>query len=1007
MSIIPDFWNQPDIICVNTKSPKSYFIPYSNETLAMNSKREDSDRFTLLNDKWLFKYFDTVQEVDYEFFSPDDKAEMETISVPGMWQLNGYGTYAYVSSPYTFMYNPPYVPQRNPAGIYKYDFNISKKEDKEYDIIFEGVDSCLYLWLNGNFVGYGEVSHCEKVFDITSYLKNGNNTLACCVLKRCTGTYLEDQDKIRLTGIFRDVYILERDAIHIYDIFTTTKVNNNEAIISTEIKLNGNFNADVLVDIYSPMGEIIGSKGAKISSEGTFSFEIVNPLLWSAEFPCLYTLIFKCGTEFIKQKVGIRTVEIEDGIFKINKKNVKLKGVNRHESNPQNGYVVSYDDIKKDLLMMKDYNINTIRTSHYTNDPRFYELCDELGFYLCNEADVETHGAWYAESFNALSEFEPFKKLYVDRVERMVESQKNHCSVVMWSVCNESGWGENLAACCDLVHQKNPKWLVHCESAFTQHRVYDREYMAQTLDKIDIYAAMYPDIETVKSFFNCKDENRPYFLCEYSHAMGNSCGDLKDYWDVVYSNDRFIGGCVWEWCDHAVELCDKNGVKYMGYGGDFGDDVQNLYNFCADGLVSPERKPHSSLFEVKNIYAPVRVIEQNEKFFIIQNKYDFKDFSGLTFKWFIEVNGEKSDCGQLALDNKPDETAKILLPELDICGLAYYTLEVFENKNRIFVWQKELKAKNNQYPLEKSDVFVENKGSSIFVSGSNFKYEFSIFAPLIKKIIYKEKEICSDHEFCLYRAPIDNDRLIKEDWSKDGAICKEGNLFNCVSDFSDFEITTNDGFVELKYHIFVGTFGKKAIFEGDIVYSVYSEGLINISLKGNIRKLQIWLPRFGFKWKIDKEFSNIKYFGYGPYESYIDRHSACTMNVFEKKASEFFVDYSRPQECGSVYNTKWAIVHNEKYTLGFYGDSFSFNVSEYSIEELRKRRHPHELNKDDKLNVYTDYFMSGVGSGSCGPQLNKKYRLEDREVDFNISILPCENNIDPFKVLEKHNFAKK
>ncbi len=1007
MNTIPKYWNDAKTISINMKKPKSYFIPFSDKEDVFYKKREESDRFTLLNDNWNFKYFNTVQDIDYKFYDPDDITQMDTIPVPGMWQTNGYGTYAYVSSPYPMMYNPPFVPQTNPAGIYKYCFDFSKKDNKEYDIVFEGVDSCLYVWLNGEFIGYGEVSHCEKVFDITKFLINGTNNLACCVLKRCTGTYLEDQDKIRLTGIFRDVYILERDEIHIYDIFTKTSIGDDTATITSEIQLNGDFKADVFAELYSPENKLIAEKRAEIASKGVVSFEVTNPLLWSSEFPHLYTLVFKYGSEFIKQKVGIRTVEIENGIFKINKKNVKLKGVNRHESHPQKGYAVSYEDIKKDLLMIKEFNINTIRTSHYTNDPRFYELCDDLGIYVCNEADIESHGAWYAESFNDIAEYEPFKEMHLDRVSKMIEAQKNHCSVVIWSVCNESGWGENLAACCDLIHKRNPQWLVHCESAFTLHRVTDREYMQQTLDKIDIYANMYPSItETVLPFFKCEEEKRPYFLCEYSHAMGNSCGDLKDYWDIIYSEDRSIGGCVWEWCDHAVQLTDANGQKYMGYGGDFGDDALNLYNFCADGLVTPDRIPHSSLYELKNIYAPISAVD-NDKYITIKNRFDFRSLSDIVFKWKIEINGKIVDSGEFLLDILPNQTSQIRLPEVNLTGLGYYMLEAFDKENRIFVWQKELMLEKNECLLEIKKIYVEKYSSSIFVCGDNFKYEFSTIKPLIKKIFFKNKEICHEQQFCLYRAPIDNDRLIKDDWSKDGAICKEGNLFNCISDFTDYEVIENKNFVEIRYNAIVGTFGKKPIFSGKLVYTIYSEGLINISLKGDIRKLQVWLPRFGFSWKVDKELEKVKYFGFGPYESYIDKHSACVMGEYEKDSSEFLENYLRPQECGSVYNTKWSLLYNDECAIGFFGDSFSFNVSEYSIEELRKKRHPHELVKDEAINVYTDYFMSGVGSGSCGPQLDKKYRLEDGGVDFNLSIYVFDNKIDPFTILEKHNYVKK
>ncbi len=1000
---IPGYWNEPNVYNVNSKKPKAYFIPFSDKK-RINEQRESSDRFFLLNDCWNFKYFDTIQDFDGVF----DNISWDKISVPGMWQLNGYGTYAYISSPYPFMYNPPYVPQNNPAGIYKYEFDFKKQENKEYDIVFEGVDSCIYVWVNGDFIGYSEVSHCEKVFDITENLHNGKNILYCCVLKRCTGSYLEDQDKIRLNGIFRDVYILERDNVHIYDIFTKTEVNASSAIITAEIELNTVSDEKVFVQLYSPDNVLLCEKEIAVSSKEIISFDVINPLLWSAEKPYLYKLIFNCNEEYIKQNIGIRNVEICDGIFKINNKNVKLKGVNRHDSHYKKGYCVSYDDMKNDLLMMKEFNINTVRTSHYPNDPRFYELCDEIGMYVCNEADLETHGAWYAdECFGALAKYEPFKELFVDRVVKMIEAQKNHCSVVIWSMCNESGWGPNLAACCDITHQKNPKWIVHCESVFTQHRVSERDFLAQTIGKIDIYANMYPSIEeTVIPFFKCEDEKRPYFLCEYSHAMGNSCGDLKDYWDVIYSEDRFIGGCVWEWCDHAVELTNKNGKKYMGYGGDFGDDVLNLYNFCADGLVSPDRKPHSSLFELKNIYAPINVVDKGD-YITIENRYDFSSFEKLNFNWKIEVNGKTVEKDSFKLNTLPGEKEDIKIPAVTLKGEGYFTLEVFDNKNRIYVWQKDLKLKKEETePALKGKLSLKND-KKILVSGENFSYVFSKAKPLISEIIYNNTKICLNQNFCLYRAPIDNDRLIKDEWSKEGLICKEGNLYNCVTDFSDMSIEENDSLIKIKYNLFVGTMGKRPIFSGEIIYTVYSDGFLSISLNGDIRQTETWLPRFGFEWGVNKAFNNVKYFGFGPHESYVDKNSGCTMGIFEKTSSEFLENYIKPQECGSVYNTKWAMLTDKNGGIGFCGDSFSFNVSEYTINELRTKKHPYELVKDDKINVYTDYFMSGVGSGSCGPQLNKKYQVKNGEVSFNLSLFPVSKNSDAFSKLAEHNYINK
>lgn len=1007
MNIIPEYWNDPNIIHLNDKKPKSYFIPFSIKENIFDLKREESDRLTLLNGLWNFKYFDTVQDITEEFYYEKEFSSWDKMNIPGMWQTNGYGTYAYVSSPYPMMFRPPYIPQNNPAAIYSYEFDFLIKNDKEYDIVFEGVDSCLYLWINGYFVGYSEVSHCEKVFDITKYLVNGKNILYCCVLKRCTGTYFEDQDKIRLNGIFRDVYILERDDSHIFDLFIKSEICENSTILSCDIELNKG-EKDVFIELFDSEHKLLDNKAVFVSEKGRVSFEIDEPVLWSAEKPYLYSLVIKCGEEYICKKVGIRKAEIVDGIFMFNGKNIKLKGINRHDSHPQKGYAVSYDDIKNDLLLMKKFNINTIRTSHYPNDPRFYELCDEIGFYVCSEADLETHGCAYIGDFDYLSDCEEYLHIYLDRVSRMIESQKNHACIVMWSMCNESGWGSNLEACCDLVHQRNPQWLVHCESAFTLHKVEDRDYMDKNVEKIDIYSNMYPDFDHIKNVLNNPDEKRPYFLCEYSHAMGNSCGDMADYWDIIYKNDRFIGGCVWEWCEHAVELANDKGEKYMGYGGDFNDEALNLYNFCADGVVSPNRIPRSSLYEIKNIYAPIHVVDNGNLISVI-NKFDFTTFSELDFKTKIEVNGIVIKKDNFKFNTLPGEKENIFIPEVDMNGEGYFTLEVFNKDNCIFIWQKKLDIKPQCfYDIENISIKIRHNGSLLCVDGDNFCYKFSKVKPLIKEIIYNGEVISVSQSFELYRAPIDNDRLVKEDWSKNGAICKEGDLLHSVSDFSEMKVNVNDKYAEILYDIYVGAMGKKPIFDGKIAYRIYNDGLVAVNLYGNIRELSTWLPRFGFNWNIDKKYNNVKYFGYGPHESYIDKHSGCSMSVYEKKSSEFFVDYLKPQECGSVYNTKWSCLTDENGNgIGFAGNGFSFNVSEYSLKELMIKKHPFELEKDKYLNVFTDYFMSGVGSGACGPQLDSKYKIKSGPLDFKILIFPVDVKTNLFEKLANFNYLNK
>ena len=996
---IPHYWNEPEVISVNTKKPKSYFIPFDKSDEAC-TRREDSSRFTLLNDTWRFRYYETVQDLEDDFCNLTDLS-WDEISVPGMWQTNGYDVAAYVSSPYPFMFDPPYVPERNPLGLYSYTFDFVRKENKEYDIVFEGVDSCLYLYLNGSFVGYSEVSHNEKVFDVTDCLVDGKNTIYACVLKRCTGSYFEDQDKIRMNGIFRDVYILERDAIHIYDLF----IKSTLSAISCDITLNTGV-ACVDAMIYAPDGEKLAERLVEVSKSTSTTFDIADPILWSSESPSLYTIILKCGDEVINVKRGLCDAKIENGVFKFNGKKVKIKGVNRHDTHYKNGYCCSYEDMRDSLLMMKRFNVNTVRCSHYPNEPRFYELCDELGMYVINEADLETHGCAYIGNFDYLSELPEYKHIYLDRVERMIEAQKNHTCIIMWSMCNESGWGENLAACCDLTHRKNKDWIVHCESAFTLRNFKQKEHVESTVKYIDVYSNMYSQIDTyIKDFFECEYENRPFFLTEYSHAMGNSCGDLKDYWDVIYSNDRFIGGCVWEWRDHTIQLQNDKGEKYFGYGGDFGDDVLNLYNYCADGLTAPNGSPHPSLYELKQVYSPVYIESVGDKIRIL-NRYNFTSLSHLRFCECIKCNGKKILENDFKVTALPDEISEHIIPQTDIFGESFYTVEVFDGDNSIYIWQKCLSIEIDTEELKlNKQIEAVDKGSFVYVNGDNFLYKFSKIEPLVKEIVSFGKTCCMGNEFVLYRAPIDNDNKVKLSWSNGGAICAEGNLRYVYADAKKCTVEKKDQYVRIIYDAKVGTLAKKPLLRGKIVYTVYSDGALNIDLDLDLRKTDVWVPRIGLKWNFVADFEKARYFGFGPHESYIDRHNSCVMDVFEKRTEDFFYPYLKPQECGSVYNAKWASIISDNARISFVGDAFSFNVSEYSLCELADAKHPYELHKDTFLNVYTDVFMSGVGSASCGPELMDKYKIKEGRIRFSLSLFN-KNDSDEFEQLKKHNKIK-
>ncbi|NLC68517.1 MAG: DUF4981 domain-containing protein, partial [Clostridiaceae bacterium] len=715
---IAKYWEDPGVLHVNREKPRAYYIPYADARTASSNKRGKSPFYQTLNGSWKFKYYKSVKLVEDGFFGKDaDVNTWDDLIVPSCWQVKGYDQCHYTNVNYPFTCDPPHVPGENPAGVYVREFNISSSwENKEKYIVFEGVNSCFYLWVNGVFAGYSQGSRVPAEFNITPYISAGRNRIAVMVLKWCDGSYLEDQDVWRFSGIFRDVYLLARDKQHIRDVFIKQEFSKDfkKATVKCEINIKAGAEddiGDVKEDIYKAevfkeevredilkeevikeeiekiRAELVDNKGMRIaglvkSAEGNrfndhsigcanavienavVEFEIDNPVLWNAENPYLYRLFIHYGEEVLLFYVGLRKIEIKDGVFMINGRAVKLKGVNRHDSHLELGQTVPLNHMVRDLMIMKRHNINAIRTSHYPNDPRFLDLCDYYGFYVVDEADLECHGVQRAGDFHMLSKDPVWEEAFVDRVRRMVERDKTHACVVMWSLGNESGYDINHIAMARWTKSRDESRPVHYEGAASIYRGNpDTRF-------IDVESRMYPHVEFVEQYALNEENKKPLFLCEYSHAMGNGPGDLKDYWDIIYKYPRLMGGCVWEWCDHAIKSLTRDGREYYAYGGDFGDEP-NDGNFCMDGLVYPDRRPHTGLLELKKVIAPVKIeaYDLERGLIKVTNLYDFKDLSGITLAWKVERNGETIKQGEIYdLAIGPQQSAIIELPcyQLDV-----------------------------------------------------------------------------------------------------------------------------------------------------------------------------------------------------------------------------------------------------------------------------------------------------------------------------------------------------
>lgn len=983
------YHENPQELHIGTLPNHCYFIPFGK---AQNpfANREESERFELLNGDWGFRYEKSILDLEDDFVLHKPET---TIPVPSNWQLHGYDTAQYTNICYPIPFDPPYVPDDIPVGVYTREY-IYKEDGFKKILVFEGVDSCMYLYVNGTFVGYNQVSHMTAEFDVTGYLTEGCNTITAVVLKWCDGTYLEDQDKIRLSGIFRDVYMLSRPEERLEDYRIKTKVKKDSTAV-VEISVYGS-DADIIFS--DAEGTVLYS--GEIKKAQTICITVENPTLWSAEAPYLYNLQFVTDSEIIGEKVGIREICVDNGVVKINGAPVKFRGVNRHDSYPDTGYYASEAQMRMDLALMKKHNINGVRTSHYPNAPVFYQLCDEYGLYVIDEADLEMHGC--VEVYNdfswtwdkgyqgiaLLASDERFNKAIVDRAAMMVSRDKNRPCVVFWSLGNESGYGTNLLAAAKYVKKTDDTRLLHYESI---------HLLDDTSDEIlDVVSRMYTSPKDMLHFLENPKETRPFMLCEYCHAMGNGPGDLEDYHKVFHSNERFCGGFVWEWCDHSVPLgaTEDGKIKY-GYGGDFGEK-HNDGNFCMDGLVYPDRRPHTGLLELKQVYRPVRVTKAEEDgYFILQNMLNFVNPADvLAGSYEITYDGGVYETGTFEFSVDPMAKAKVFLPQTALLrDKTSYIRFVFTAKKDT-LWCKagdvvcfDQMMLHEVLEMEEasaeSEVQCVDTPLSVEVKAGDSEFVWSKRTGALTSIKYNGNEcITKPLQFNFFRAPIDNDSM-RWDWYRAHLNDYSVKVYETVvaEEEQCVSITVKQSFGWNMYQPFM---------YGTVVYRVSGNGELRIACSMEATNKLTFLPRFGIRLFVPKDFSKVDYFGYGPTESYIDKHQATWLGNFSASVSEMHEDYIKPQENSSHYGCKHATVWNNDVGLVFKaGSSFSFNASEYMQEELSAKKHNFELAKCEDNILCVDYKMAGVGSNSCGPMLAEQYRLELPKIaaEFRINII--------------------
>jgi beta-galactosidase len=1025
---VDKYWEDLTTLHVNREAPRAYFIPYSEAAAALSNKRARSPFYQTLNGGWKFKYHTSVKDVEDGFYeAAADISGWDGLIVPSCWQTNGYDQLHYTNVNYPIPCDPPYVPNENPAGLYARDFNISEAwDDKDAYVVFEGVNSCFYLWVNGKFVGYSQGSRVPAEFNLAPYLTKGKNRIALMVLKWCDGTYIEDQDLWRFSGIFRDVYLLARNPAHIRDVFNRQELSEDfgKAVLRCELETTGRL--EVKAELRDAKGVLVGERTASVEGKGSIELNVADPELWNAERPYLYQLYVYGGGEVLRFPVGFRAVAIKAGIFTINGRAVKLKGVNRHDSHPELGQTIPINHMVKDLNLMKRHNVNTIRTSHYPNDPRFLELCNEYGFYVIDEADLECHGVDRAGDYHMLTKNPAWEPAFLDRMERMVERDKNQPSIVIWSLGNESGYDNNHMSMARWTKARDASRPVHYEGVDPRYKG------SKDTEVIDMEGRMYTSVADIERYALDEASTKPMFLCEYSHAMGNGPGDLKDYWDVIYKYPLLMGGCVWEWTDHGIKTETADGIPFFAYGGDFGEKPHDG-NFCIDGLVSPDRKPHTGLLELKKVIAPIRIEadDLSKGTVRITNLYDFIDLSQVSIYWKVEQDGQTVEQGELQhAQAAPQQTVTAsipyTLPQAQALSSRYFLTISCRSKQdtrwaeagyELSFEQFELSGALREKaglrasvgagaavnmeagaaasieastaaggPSSISAIKVEQQEHSLVVEGFDFCHRFDLYDGTFTSVSKHGVEMLqAPFSFNIWRAPTDNDRRIKQGWVDEGY--DRATMRTYRSEVTKQTETS----VEIAVDFSLGGYIKLPLLHGTAHWTVDSTGEISLQVKVKVRESLSFLPRFGLQLTMPRGAEEVEYFGLGPHESYIDKRQSVRKGKYLLTVDEMFQNYIMPQENGSRYGTEWAIVSNEQgMGLKFASPDgeFSFNAAHYTPADLTAATHSHELSKRKETIVHLDYKMSGVGSNSCGPELLQQYRLDEKEFEFKLTILP-------------------
>ena len=1017
---VPD-WENPQGVGRNKEPGHCTLVPYPDIDSALRCERQTSEFYKSLNGKWKFNWVNKPSDRPVDFYKPGyDVSKWDEIPVPSNWQMHGYGRPIYLNMRYPFTVNPPFIPHDyNPVGSYRTEFEIpSGWHDRQIFLHFDGIKSASYFWLNGQSIGYSQDSMLPAEFNITKYLKPGANTLAVEVYRWSDGSYLEDQDMWRFSGIYRQVYLFATPQVHIRDFAVRTDLDDNYTDATLMVRpVIANFNSPdirgwtVEAQLYDAekrpvLMEAMSRSVTSIIHErypqrgnvpfGLLRTTIKNPHKWSVELPYLYTLVLTLrdsggkAVEIESCRVGFRQVEIKDGQLFVNGKSIKLFGVNRHETDPDYGRAIPVSRMIQDIKLLKTHNINAVRTSHYPDNPIWYDLCDEYGIYLIDETNLETHGlgGWFSN--------QPiWNTAFMQRVIRMVERDKNHPSVIFWSLGNESGCGPNHASMAGWIHDYDSTRPIHYEGA--AERPHDAYY-------VDMISRMYARIPEIIRLATDADDNRPMVLCEYAHAMGNSVGNLKEYWDAIRSHKRLIGGFIWDWADQGLRKTDANGKEFWAYGGDYGDNP-NDGNFCCNGVVLPDRRANPSLYEVKKVYQRISVmpVELTAGTFNVRNEYDFINLDFVNILWELTEDGkiiQKGTLPKLFVSAGDSKQINVPFEKPNLKPGAEYFLKIsfaladdasWAEKGHVVAWDQfeipfDVPAAPSVATADMPPLKLRDSDAAIKVTGKSFELVVGKSSGAIESFKFDGKELIAEPLIPnFWRAPTDNDN--GNGMPRRLGIWRRAGQDRKVDKVTSEQISPQVVRIRSQASLPVGDNWKYIS-----TYTVFGSGDVIVS--GSIEpgaQLTQNLPRFGMQMAIPGNFSTMSWFGRGPHESYWDRKTGSAVGLYSGPVEEQFHQYVRPQETGNKTDVRWVVLTNKDgaglLAIGMpllYASAWPF-----TMDDLEKATHTNELPRQDTITVNLDYKQMGVGGDdSWGARTHPEYTLPPKAYSYRFRLRP-------------------